>query len=49
MSGKEKMKEMIKKAMESVAVYNKHLQNEKLEERKTFYDLQTMVSKFNFS
>ncbi|CAF0800235.1 unnamed protein product [Brachionus calyciflorus] len=39
---KDRMKEMIKKAIRSVAAYNSQIQKEKQEERKTFYDLQTM-------
>ncbi|RNA34976.1 PHD finger 10 [Brachionus plicatilis] len=42
LSEKDKMKEMVRKAMESVATYNSQIQREKLEERKSFYDLQTM-------
>lgn len=44
MSESERMKELIKKAMKSVASYNSQMQKEKKEERQTFYDLQTMVS-----
>lgn len=42
LSEKDRMKEMIKKAMKYVAAYNSQLQKEKQDERKSFYDLQTM-------
>ena len=41
---KDRMKELIKKTIKSVAMYNSQLQKEVREERRRCFDLQTMVS-----
>lgn len=39
----DRMKELIKKAIKSAAMYNSQFQKEKKEERQKYFDLQTMV------
>jgi hypothetical protein len=43
LSEADKMKELIKKTIKSASKYNSELQREKKEERKSYFDLQTMV------
>lgn len=43
MSESDRMRELIKKAIKSVAAYNSQLQKEIREERRKYFDLQTMV------
>jgi len=40
---KDRMKELIKKTIKSVAMYNSQLQKEIRDERRKYFDLQTMV------
>lgn len=45
---KDRMKELIKKTIKSVAMYNSQLQKEVRDERRKCFDLQTMVSRLAY-